>query len=137
MRFVEDLEHTNDLGSSQENSQIFIHRKGATPAMKNERGVIPANMRDGCFLVKGLGNQDFLYSSSHGAGRVMSRREAKKKITLREFKTSMDGVVGKIDDETLDESPFVYKNIYDVMEAQKESVISLGRVRPIVNWKGA
>lgn len=136
LRFKNELEQTTEFNSQANNTQTFIHRKGATPAMKGERGVIPANMRDGCFLVKGLGNQDFLYSSSHGAGRVMSRREAQKKITLSEFKDSMQGVVGKVDDETIDESPFVYKNIYDVMEAQKESVISLGCVKPIINWKG-
>ena len=117
-------------------SEIFIHRKGATPAEGGERGVIPANMRDGCFLVEGLGNFDFLYSSSHGAGRVMSRREAKRKSTLSDFEKTMKGVVGKVDEETLDEAPFAYKNIYDVMEYQRESVKNIGHIKPIINWKG-
>lgn len=137
LRFESDFLETKESELQLRNVQSFIHRKGATPAEKDERGVIPANMRDGCFLVKGLGNSSFLYSSSHGAGRIMSRREAKKKVGLKDFKASMEGIVGKIDSDTLDESPFVYKNIYDVMEAQKNSVISLGCVRPLINWKGA
>lgn len=137
LRFESELLETRESKSQLRNAQTFIHRKGATPAEKDEKGVIPANMRDGCFLVKGLGNSSFLYSSSHGAGRIMSRREAKEKVNLEKFEESMKGIVGKIDSQTIDESPFVYKNIYDVMEAQKESVLSLGCVKPIINWKGA
>ncbi len=117
-------------------NRIYIHRKGATPAKKGERGVIPANMRDGCFLVEGLGNKDFLESSSHGAGRILSRGEAKRQITLEQFKKSMVGIVGTINDKTIDESPFAYKNIYDVMEKQKESVRVIKHLKPIINWKG-
>ena len=74
----------------------FIHRKGATPAKKGERGIIPGNMRDGSFLVEGKGNIEFLNSSSHGAGRSMSRREAKKKYTMHQFEESRQGIVGNI-----------------------------------------
>ncbi len=115
---------------------FYIHRKGATPARKNEKGVIPANMQEGCFLVEGLGNKDFLESSSHGAGRVLSRTEAKLKIKMKEFEDKMKGIVGKIDKNTLDEAPQAYKNIYDVMDAQKKSVRVLSHIKPIINWKG-
>jgi tRNA-splicing ligase RtcB len=118
-----------------ENNQI-IHRKGATPAKKNERGVIPANMKDGSFLVEGLGNKDFLESSSHGAGRILSRKEAKIKLSLDDFKKDMGDIIGVINDKTIDESPKAYKNIFDVMEFQKDSVKIIAHIKPIINWKG-
>lgn len=115
---------------------LFIHRKGATPAKKGERGVIPANMRDGSFLVEGKGNQEFLDSSSHGAGRTMSRTQAKEKISMEEFQKSMKGIKGTVSEGTLDEAPMAYKNIYEVMEAQKESVKTIKHIKPLINWKG-
>jgi len=115
----------------------YIHRKGATPAMKGERGVIPANMRDGSYLVEGKGNSEFLWSSSHGAGRSLSRTEAKKKIQMKEFKDSMKGIIGTIDNGTLDEAPMAYKKISIVMDAQKDSVKVIRHLKPIINMKGS
>src|SRR3989344_3822219 len=120
-----------------EENGLFIHRKGATPAKKNARGVIPANMSDGSFLVEGKGNKDFLESSSHGAGRTMSRTDAKEKYSMKEFEESMKGIRGTIEKGTLDEVPMAYKNIFDVMEAQKESVKVVEHIKPIINWKGS
>lgn len=120
----------------KKNKSLFIHRKGATPAGKGERGVIPANMRDGSFLVKGLGNASFLNSSSHGAGRIMGRAEAKEKLTMNDFQSSMTGIKGTISEGTLDEAPMAYKNIFDVMNAQKKSVKAVDRIIPLINWKG-
>jgi len=114
----------------------FIHRKGATPAKKGERGIIPGNMRDGSFLVVGKGNGKFLNSSSHGAGRSMSRKEAKRKYTLSDFRESMRGIRGNISEKTLDELPMAYKNVFKVMEAQKDSVKILKYLKPTINWKG-
>ena len=114
----------------------FIHRKGATPAKKNERGIIPGNMRDGSFLVVGKGNGKFLNSSSHGAGRSISRSEARKKYTLKQFEESMKGIKGNISGKTIDELPMAYKNISEVMDAQKESVKIIKHIKPIINWKG-
>ncbi|MCH8945476.1 MAG: RtcB family protein [Nanoarchaeota archaeon] len=114
----------------------FIHRKGATPAKKGERGIIPGNMRDGSFLVEGKGNKKFLNSSSHGAGRSMSRKNAKKKYTMSQFKESMKGIVGNISKKTLDELPMAYKDIFRVMESQKDSVKVVKYIKPIINWKG-
>lgn len=71
------------------NNGLWIHRKGATHAEKGMYGVIPGNMRDGSFIVKGKGNKKSLYSSSHGAGRVYSRTKAKKEIKLEDFKETM------------------------------------------------
>ena len=114
----------------------FIHRKGATPAKKGERGIIPGNMRDGSFLVEGKGNIEFLNSSSHGAGRRRSRREAKKKYTMHQFEESMKGIVGNISERTLDELPMAYKDIFKIMESQKDSVKVVKYIKPIINWKG-
>lgn len=114
----------------------FIHRKGATPANLGEKGVIPANMRDGCFLVEGLGNKDFIFSSSHGAGRKMSRTGAKDDISMEQFKESMKGIKGTVTQGTLDEAPMAYKDIFEVMKAQEDSVKALKQILPLINWKG-
>jgi tRNA-splicing ligase RtcB len=115
---------------------VYLHRKGATSSELDELGVIPANMRDGCFLVRGLGNPDFLNSSSHGAGRALSRTEAKKSITLELFQEQMAGIVAPVNNKTIDESPNAYKDIFEVMELQKRSVEVLKHLKPIINWKG-
>lgn len=115
---------------------MWIHRKGATHAEKGMLGVIPGNMRDGSFIVEGKGCPDSLWSSSHGAGRVMSRSQAKKEVDLNDFQDQMIGVKAKVDSATLDESPFAYKNIFDVMDQQKYLVTVLHHVKPIINIKG-
>jgi len=114
----------------------YIHRKGATPAEKGERGIIPGNMRDGCFLVEGLGNPKFLKSSSHGAGRILSRKKARQEITIEEFKESMKGIRGTISMKTLDEAPMAYKDINKIMKAQEKSIRMIKYIKPFINWKG-
>ncbi len=114
----------------------YIHRKGATPAEKGERGIIPGNMRDGCFLVEGLGNPKFLNSSSHGAGRILSRKKARQEITIDEFKESMKGIRGTISMKTLDEAPMAYKDINKIMKAQEKSIRMIKYIKPFINWKG-
>lgn len=138
--FEKDLEYEiwvnkNHNHAIYENG-YFIHRKGATPAKKGERGIIPGNMRDGSFLVLGKGNKKFLNSSSHGAGRIMSRNEARKKYTVQEFKKVMEGIKGTVSDKTLDELPMAYKDFFRVMDAQKESIRIVKHIKPIINWKG-
>lgn len=116
---------------------LWIHRKGATHAEEGMMGVIPGNMRDGCFIVRGLGNPDSLYSSSHGAGRVLSRRKAKEQITLEQFEESMKGVwAATVGQGTIDESPFAYKDIFKVMELQEDLVEIVHYVKPTINVKG-
>lgn len=121
---------------AEEKDGLWIHRKGATHAEKGMLGVIPGNMRDGSFIVAGKGNREALWSSSHGAGRVMGRKAAKRTIKLKQFVDSMEGIVAKVDQQTLDEAPFAYKNIDEVMALQKDLVTVLHRVRPIINIKG-
>lgn len=115
---------------------FVIHRKGATHAEKNMMGVIPANMKDGSFIVKGLGNKDSMCSSSHGAGRVLSRSQAIKSLKIDDFKKDMYGIVTNHTEKTIDESPKAYKNIFDVMELQKDLVEIIDRSIPILNIKG-
>lgn len=116
---------------------LYIHRKGATPAKKSERGIIPANMRDGSFLVEGLGNSKFLNSSSHGTGRQLSRKKAKLTISMSDFKSSMSGITGTISEKTLDEAPQAYKDTDQVMEAQSSSIKIKKHLLPLINWKGS
>lgn len=118
---------------------LWIHRKGATHAEEGMLGVIPGNMRDGSFIVRGKGSPDSLCSSSHGAGRVLSRSKAKETLNMDDFKTTMTeaGVQAKVVPGTLDESPFAYKSIFEVMAQQTELVDVLHHVKPLINIKGA
>ena len=115
---------------------LWVHRKGATHAEEGMMGVIPGNMRDGSFIVRGKGNPESLYSSSHGAGRVMGRKEAKRKLSVEDFEKTMERVEALVGESTLDESPDAYKNIFDVMELQKDLVDVVTHVSPIINIKG-
>ncbi|MCP4756332.1 MAG: RtcB family protein [Proteobacteria bacterium] len=114
---------------------LWIHRKGATQAEKGMLGVVPGNMRDGSFIVEGLGNPDSLWSSSHGAGRVLGRRRAKKQLSLDDFKGTMQGIKAKVTHSTIDESPFAYKDIYEVMALQNSLIKTLNHIKPIINIK--
>ncbi|MEF2174928.1 MAG: RtcB family protein [Candidatus Absconditabacteria bacterium] len=114
---------------------LRIHRKGATHAEEGMMGIIPGNMRDGSFVVRGLGNQDSLFSSSHGAGRVLSRNAAKESIHLKTFQNSMEGIIAKVGRSTIDESPFAYKDIFQVMKLQKDLVKVIHHLKPLINIK--
>ena len=118
-----------------ESRSEWIHRKGATHAKEGMTGVIPGNMRDGSFIVKGKGSKESLSSSSHGAGRVMSRKKAKENVTMEAFETSMKGIVGTVDKNTLDESPFAYKNIFEVMKLQENLVDVVEHIKVLINVK--
>jgi tRNA-splicing ligase RtcB (3'-phosphate/5'-hydroxy nucleic acid ligase) len=114
-----------------------LHRKGATPAEKGQFGVIPGNMRDGVYITKGLGNEEYLCSASHGAGRKGSRKWAKNTFKLEAFQNTMKGIVCKAEKGTLDESPFAYKDINTVIEYQKGIVVDIiDHVKPLINIKG-
>lgn len=113
----------------------WIHRKGATHAKKGMRGVIPGNMCDGSFVVIGKGNAASLESSSHGAGRVMSRMKAKSLLQMEQFKNSMQGITGTVDENTIDESPFAYKNIFEVMDLQDDLVEVVEHIKVLINVK--
>ena len=115
---------------------MWIHRKGATHAEDGMMGVIPGNMRDGSFIVRGKGNPDALWSSSHGAGRVLGRKVAKQTLNMADFESTMAGVTALVTADTLDESPFAYKDIFEVMRLQADLVDVVAHVKPIINVKG-
>lgn len=113
-----------------------IHRKGATHAEKDMLGVIPGNMKDGSFIVRGKGNPNSICSSSHGAGRVLSRRKAKELLDVDKFNLDMSNIITNHTKEMLDEAPQAYKNIFEVMDLQQDLVEIIDHIRPILNIKG-
>ena len=134
--FSTHIYSTHNAISLDPETSLYIHRKGATPANSGQYGVIPGNMRDGVFIVRGKGNRDSLYSASHGAGRVMSRNEAINAIAMEEFKKQMEGITAKVDQNTKDESPAAYKNIFTVLDLQKDLIEVKKHIRPLINCKG-
>lgn len=117
-------------------AQVWVTRKGAVRAREGDLGIIPGSMGTGSFIVEGLGNAQSFCSCSHGAGRVMSRGQAKKLITLDQHKAAMEGIEARLDEAVLDESPAAYKDIGAVMDAQQDLVRIRHRLRQIVNIKG-
>ncbi len=113
-----------------------IVRKGAISAYKDELVLIPINMRDGCIIAKGLGNSDWNFSAPHGAGRIMSRKQAKQKLNYLDFQKSMEGVwTTSVSTKTLDEAPFVYKPIEEIISNTKETIEIIKIIKPIYNFK--
>lgn len=113
-----------------------IIRKGAISAHKDEKVLIPINMRDGSILAKGKGNPDWNYSAPHGAGRLMSRTVAKESVTLEEFKESMKGIYStSVNENTIDESPMAYKPIENIIENIGDTVEIIDIIKPIYNYK--
>lgn len=114
----------------------MILRKGSVSAMEGERLLIPINMRDGSLLCTGKGNEDWNFSAPHGAGRLMSRSQAKQSFTVSEFKKQMDGIyttsVGKA---TLDECPMAYKGMQDILDNITPTVSVEKIIRPIYNFR--
>ena len=113
-----------------------IIRKGAISAYEGEKVLIPINMRDGSILAIGKGNPDWNYSAPHGAGRILSRTQAKEQLTLENFKETMKGIYStSVNEKTLDESPFAYKPIEDIIDTIGETVEIVDIIKPIYNYK--
>lgn len=115
---------------------VWVTRKGAVSARQGELGIIPGSMGTGSFIVRGLGNRESFCSCSHGAGRVMSRTEARKRITIEEHRQAVEGISCRTDEAVIDESPAAYKDIGAVMEAQTDLVQIVTRLRQVINIKG-
>ena len=111
-------------------------RKGAISAAEGERCISPLNMRDGSLICTGLGNADWNNSAPHGAGRVMSRSEAYKVVTISEFEDSMRGIYSEcVNDFTRDESPMVYKPAQEIIDNISDTVKITKHIKPIFNFK--
>lgn len=118
------------------NFEDNIVRKGAIKANKGERVIIPINMRDGSIIAVGKGNKDWNNSAPHGAGRLMSRHKAKEMFKLEEFKESMKYIYStSVVEETIDEAPFVYKPIQEIIDNIQDTVKIEKIIRPIYNFK--
>ncbi|MDD6345342.1 MAG: RtcB family protein, partial [Oscillospiraceae bacterium] len=114
----------------------MILRKGAVSAQSGERLIIPINMRDGSLICTGKGNPDWNFSAPHGAGRLMSRSQAKQSFTVSEYKKQMKGIYStSISSATLDECPMAYKNINDILENISDTVTVDDIIKPIYNFK--
>lgn len=115
---------------------VIVTRKGAVRAREGEMGIIPGSMGARSFIVRGLGNQDSFCSCSHGAGRVMSRTQAKKEVSMEEHLQATEGVECRKDKAVIDETPSAYKNIDKVMEAQSDLVEIVHTLKQVVCVKG-
>lgn len=115
-----------------------IVRKGAISAKLGEKVLIPINMRDGCVIGTGKGNEDWNQSAPHGAGRVMSRTKTKELVSLEEFEKSMDGIyTTSVNQSTIDESPMAYKTLDEIVENIKDTVDVLTIIKPVYNFKAS
>ena len=113
-------------------------RKGAISAKAGEPLLIPINMRDGCILGKGKGNDDWNCSAPHGAGRIMSRSKAKEVVSLKEFEDSMRGIfTTSVGQSTIDEAPMVYKPMAEIVENIADTVEIVKIIKPIYNFKAS
>lgn len=117
-------------------TQNMILRKGSISAQNNEKVLIPINMRDGSLICIGKGNPDWNYSAPHGAGRLMSRSKAKEKVSIEEFKKSMKHIwTTSVNENTIDESPMVYKSMDEIIRNIKDTVEILDNIKPLYNFK--
>lgn len=119
-------------------TENMILRKGAVSAEEGERLVIPMNMRDGSLICVGNGNPDWNCSAPHGAGRLMSRSEAKSKISMEDFEDSMKGInTTSVNQSTLDECPMAYKSMDSIVENIGETVEIVDIIKPVYNFKAS
>ena len=129
---METFETVHNYISGEE----MILRKGAVSAKEGETLLIPLNMRDGSLICRGKGNADWNYSAPHGAGRALSRGEAKKSCNVQEFKKQMNGIFSTcISEATLDESPMAYKSAESIIHNIGDTVEIVKRIRPVYNFK--
>ena len=116
----------------------MVLRKGAVSAKKDEKLLIPINMRDGALICVGKGSPDWNCSAPHGAGRLLSRTAAFEKLTMEEYEREMAGIYTTcVTPDTLDESPMAYKSIDEILRQITPTAEVVDRIRPIYNFKAA
>ena len=119
-------------------TEEMILRKGAIAAHAGELVLIPLNMRDGSVLANGLGNEDWNFSAPHGAGRLMSRTDARARLDVKEYREQMAGIyTTSVGEATLDEAPGAYKSKEDIIGPISEAVDIIEVMRPIFNFKAS
>lgn len=118
------------------NFEDNIVRKGAISARKSEKVIIPMNMRDGCIIGIGKGNEDWNYSAPHGAGRTMSRNIARQSLSMEDYKQSMKGIyTTSVNEDTIDEAPMVYKPMEEIIKYVEPTIEITKIIKPIYNFK--
>lgn len=138
-----DMAETEYAGLAFESVHNYIGddniiRKGAISAREGEKCIIPLNMRDGSLICIGKGKEDWNFSAPHGAGRVMSRRQALESISMEEYRHSMDGIYSEsVSEQTKDESPMVYKPKDEIMANIRDTVTVVNVITPVYNFKAA
>jgi tRNA-splicing ligase RtcB len=127
-----DVENHHNFAWKEEHDgrEVIVHRKGATPAGKGVLGVIPGSMATPGFVVRGKGEAHSLESAAHGAGRVMSRRQAHRELDEDDMQARLDAAGVTLLSADLDEAPSVYKDIEQVMRAQEDLVEVVARFDP-------
>ena len=119
-------------------TENMILRKGACAAYEDQLLVIPMNMRDGSLICRGKGNPDWNYSAPHGAGRILSRSAAKKKLNLEDYKDTMKDVFTTcVSKGTLDEAPMAYKPMEEIVSHIRDTVEILEQIKPVYNFKAS
>lgn len=126
------VERENHFGRN-----VWVTRKGAIRAREGELGIIPGSMGQRSYIVRGKGNLQSYCSCSHGAGRSMSRTEARKRFTVDDLKVQTQGVECRKDDAVLDEIPSAYKDIDQVMDNQKDLVEVVHTLKQVLCVKGS
>jgi tRNA-splicing ligase RtcB len=131
--------HHNHVRSEEHfGERLWVHRKGAIPASEDEAGIIPGSMGAPSYHVTGRGEPEALRSSSHGAGRLFSRSEARKRISVRTLERELGGIWfdHRLSEQLRDEAPSAYKDIGAVMRAQRDLTRITRKLRPLLSYKG-
>lgn len=140
MIFVDEIineSHNFAVWENHFNQNVIVHRKGATKANKGELGIIPGSQGTKSYIIKGLGNKESFNSCSHGAGRVMGRKQAIRELNLSDEQELMKDIIHNINTEQqLDEAPSAYKDIDVVMENQKDLAEIYVELKPLAVIKG-
>lgn len=134
---IEDFEYFETVHNYVDLNDRMI-RKGAISAHKGEKVLIPINMRDGALICIGKGNPDYNLSAPHGAGRLMSRKKAHESIALEDYKAAMKGIYSTcVSESTIDESPFAYKGLADILPMLEGTCMVVDHIRPIYSFKAS
>ncbi|MCL1989108.1 MAG: RtcB family protein [Firmicutes bacterium] len=119
-------------------TDTMMLRKGAVSAKKGERLLIPINMRDGSLICEGNGNEDWNNSAPHGAGRIMSRKQAYRELSMDDYQAAMTGIfTTSLNEQTLDESPMAYKKMEEIVENITPTAKIINHVRTTYNFKAS
>ncbi len=127
-----DLENHHNFAwrETHDDEEVIVHRKGATPAAEGELGIIPGSMASSTYIVRGKGNAASLSSAAHGAGRAMSRTQAKKTLSWKDARALLDRQRVSLMSAGLDEVPMAYKDIHAVIAAQQDLIEPLATFEP-------